>query len=67
MDTFVRKHVKNPDINLNPLRGPDYCSEKTTPLPSPQETTGFSLENETKEAQDLETLDIAEVKDGALW
>lgn len=65
MDTFVRKRVKNPDINLNPLRGPAYCSEKTAPLPSPQENTGFPLENETKEAQDLETLDIAEIRDGA--
>lgn len=50
MDTFIRRQVKNPDIDLNLLRG-TVCSEKPAPLPSPQETTGCSLENETKEAR----------------
>lgn len=37
MGTFIKTQVKNPDIDLNPLRGTVYA-----PLPGPQEITGFS-------------------------
>lgn len=50
----------NPDIGFRSSGGISLCSEKTAPLLSPQETIVFSLENETKDAQDLGTLNITD-------
>ena len=50
----------DPDIGFKSSRRPSLCTVKTVPLPSPQETTGFSLEDETKDAQDLGTLNITD-------
>lgn len=50
----------NPDIGFRSSGGLSLCSEKTAPLSNPQETTGFSLENETKDTQDLGTLNITD-------
>lgn len=52
MDASLR-HVKNLDIRFKCSERSSVYDEKPTLLPCSWETTGFSLENGTKEAQDL--------------